>query len=158
MLQAHLAIWIARTPVRSGSCSLFTTAVIPRTICCALAVRGILDQSNHCNKGKARKERKERIASVRASVFPSQKKEREIHANLFSYKSDRYRSESNKKGEERSHFYTYRIVLHVRGNTYPVLVYFLEGRKRDTVSSFKKVADSVRLDPWHAGICSVCFG
>jgi hypothetical protein len=50
-----------------------------------------------------RKERKERIASVRASVFPSQKKEREIHANLFSFKSDRYRSESNKKREERSH-------------------------------------------------------
>jgi hypothetical protein len=29
---------------------------------------------------------------------------------------------------------------------------------RDTVSSSKEVTDSVRLDPWHAGNCSVCFG
>jgi hypothetical protein len=73
------------------------TEVIPGINRWALAVRGILDQPNRYNKGKPRKERKERIASVRARVFPSQKKEREIHANLFSFKSDRYRFESNKK-------------------------------------------------------------
>jgi hypothetical protein len=28
------------------------------------------------------------------------KKEREIHANLFSFKSDRYRFESKKRGEK----------------------------------------------------------
>jgi hypothetical protein len=31
-------------------------------------------------------------------------------------------------------------------------------KKRDTISSFKEVADSVRLDPWRAGNCPVCFG
>jgi hypothetical protein len=31
-------------------------------------------------------------------------------------------------------------------------------KKRDIVSSFKEVADSVHLDPWRTGICPVCFG
>jgi hypothetical protein len=29
---------------------------------------------------------------------------------------------------------------------------------RDTISSSKEVTNSVHLDPWHAGNCSVCFG
>jgi hypothetical protein len=32
----------------------------------------------------------------------------------------------NRKKEERSYFYTYRIVLHVCENTYPVLVHVLD--------------------------------
>jgi hypothetical protein len=31
-------------------------------------------------------------------------------------------------------------------------------KERDSVSSSKEVADSVRLDPWRAGNCPVCFG
>jgi hypothetical protein len=31
-------------------------------------------------------------------------------------------------------------------------------KERDTVSSSKEVTDSVRLDPWRAGNCSVYFG
>jgi hypothetical protein len=41
---------------------------------------------------------------------------------------------------------------------YPLFACVLEGRERDAVSSSKKVADSVRLDPWRVGICSICFG
>jgi hypothetical protein len=50
------------------------------------------------------------------------------------------------------------LVCLIQVQNCPVFACILEGRKRDTVISFKEVADSVRLDPWHAGIVLFVLG